>query len=320
MSDLNELRRSVEVSTLEREPEVEQIERRAKEGVRMIAGFAVQSSEARELAYSAIKAEREERIGQYRAACTTLELELAQYDVPVLCFVPRDAFLAMCQRAGLLAFRPAGNEITIDTSSIRCRLWDLGPQWLFPTAVAAILAAIFVPVPAGYAFFSFAATALLASIPMWLLQLMIEHRHNAKVMRQETSDRSALLRRIVFPLPRHEGYGDGVWVDFSLPTPPTDVQDLLYRIPQHAWSSKLQKHVGVKLNVACDPDAITFKRGLDKALLNAINLEIAAERRAWCDPIIFTANAHAVAIVAQFGDFPFERQVIDECLNATWRK
>lgn len=98
-----------------------------------------------------------------------------------------------------------------------------------------------------------------------------------------------------------------------LPNPPQDVVETLL---------KVQKR---KLSVTAVPDAISFAetreqiwqgRGTPKDIwAREQGYEDYAD---WVkrDPIIFTEEGNAAAIIAQFGDFPIEKELVDKVVNA----
>lgn len=98
-----------------------------------------------------------------------------------------------------------------------------------------------------------------------------------------------------------------------LPNPPEDVVETLL---------KVQKR---KLSVTAVPDAISFAESRDQIWSQrGTPKDIWAREQGyedyadWLkrDPIIFTEEGNAAAIIAQFGDFPIEKELVDKVVDA----
>ncbi len=109
-------------------------------------------------------------------------------------------------------------------------------------------------------------------------------------------------------------FPDGISMDSThkatliLPDPPADVADILCKVQ------------GLKLTVAAVGEAIRFgEKPSELVKANAHPKDQWAQAQGyedyqdWLkrDPIIFTEHGDATAIVAQFGDFPIEKTVVD---------
>jgi len=91
-----------------------------------------------------------------------------------------------------------------------------------------------------------------------------------------------------------------------LPDPPADVVATLVK----AADAK------VPMKVAAVADAVSFKESPSQIAGNYIAEQEAIARRLRDDPIIYTELPHATAILAQFGDFPIERELVDRVVSA----
>jgi hypothetical protein len=90
-----------------------------------------------------------------------------------------------------------------------------------------------------------------------------------------------------------------------MPTPPADIAEILLKandIPE--------------LKVAAVADAIAFKETPTQLFRNVRSAEEAVARMLREDPIVYFERGTAAAIIAQFGDFPVERQVVDRIITA----
>jgi hypothetical protein len=95
-------------------------------------------------------------------------------------------------------------------------------------------------------------------------------------------------------------------VGIRLPTPPQDVVDTLKKIASMG-----------NIRVAAEPGAVGFAKSptniiADRILSNWEEEAREAARIRALDPIIFLEEGPAVAIVAQFGDFPIEKELVDK--------
>lgn len=115
-------------------------------------------------------------------------------------------------------------------------------------------------------------------------------------------------------MPDGRSLSSGVSATLILPDPPADVADTLV------------KAQSLKLTVAAVSEAISFAEKPSE-LLKAANSD---PRDIWAreqgyedyqdwvkrDPIVFTEHGTATAIIAQFGDFPIEQEVVDAAVKA----
>lgn len=90
-----------------------------------------------------------------------------------------------------------------------------------------------------------------------------------------------------------------------LPQPPADVAAKLIATT----------NAGLKLKVAAEAGAIGFKESLGDLRKQALSEE-ARRIAAMADPIIYTEEGTATAIIAQFGDFPIERAVVEAVVSS----
>jgi hypothetical protein len=97
-------------------------------------------------------------------------------------------------------------------------------------------------------------------------------------------------------------------VTITFPEPPADVVEVLRRV----------KATDLSVRVASEPSALSLST--DPILYVADSLtrrdvEMRESRaRAGADPIVYVRLGEAVAILAQFGDFPIEKRVIDSVI------
>jgi hypothetical protein len=98
-------------------------------------------------------------------------------------------------------------------------------------------------------------------------------------------------------------------VGIRLPTPPEDVVETL---------KKIAVLPGIK--VAAEPGAVGFSKSPTEIIAERMREEWEEEAREAAriralDPIIYLEEGPAVAIVAQFGDFPMEKALVDAVVS-----
>lgn len=102
---------------------------------------------------------------------------------------------------------------------------------------------------------------------------------------------------------------NGAEASLVLPVPPQDVVDVLLKL----------NRAGVPMKTAAVPEAISFKESVAELRKHEMARREEEARRLEAlrhDPIIYTEHGSVAAIVAQFGDFPIEQEVIDAVVKA----
>ena len=111
-----------------------------------------------------------------------------------------------------------------------------------------------------------------------------------------------------------------VGVAFKLPEPPADVASVLLGLRDLA-QDHTRNYGEPRLRVAAEPSAFALEQSLERLVIDGITSRTAArwERLGaeMADPIIFIERGGAVAIVAQFGDFAIERELVDRVIAST---
>jgi hypothetical protein len=110
-------------------------------------------------------------------------------------------------------------------------------------------------------------------------------------------------------------------VGVTLPLPPANVVDILLKA----------ERAQVKMRVAAVPEAVTLAQSPRQLIANGLRSEWEADAlarrearaRAWRefvnDPIIYVVHGSAVAVIAQFGNFPIEQRIVDEVVKGGLR-
>lgn len=279
--------------------------------------------------------EREWFIGEYRADERELRTLLAQNGITPLGTAPKHAFEKLCDEVGLIRIEPdAQSRIMLDVTGLRYDLeskvgaaalgmllpialgvWIWGlvslAHGLAPLDNAVDIFAAFVTAAGGVIVILAAAAGGAKFAELIGFGYMARRVDNWTPDRRAEWLRSAQKERVVQEWAGTLNNGRPVYDDkdarepvaIRLPDPPPEVAVQLYRLAG----------VGIAVHVAAVPEAIMFQRPLSETLLKNKREHDALLRamHAALDPIIYVERGSAVALVAQYGDFPLERQVVD---------
>lgn len=116
-------------------------------------------------------------------------------------------------------------------------------------------------------------------------------------------NKKEFLKKLFDGLVAHGGSDANV----VLPTPPADVVAILI------------KAEGLSLKIAAEADAINFDKApseIVKSLVDKMEAEARIKERHDADPIVYCEEGTATAVIAQFGDFPVEKMVVDTVVKA----
>jgi hypothetical protein len=95
-----------------------------------------------------------------------------------------------------------------------------------------------------------------------------------------------------------------------LPTPPEDVVDTLRKV---AGMDKLKTAVVPNGFRFAEPPSSYFRKDINEHIRG---VQQRYNRQVWLDPIVYVEYEGTTAIVAQFGEFPVERKIIEQvCRN-----
>lgn len=280
-----------------------------------IAGFLVPDEHARNVAL----AERRGKVATYQTNADQLTNTLRGRGVEPLAVVPTVVWDRICKESRLYRFDPsADGRVRINTSILKViqvcaliesvALWTtpfaillyvaMGVRWQHPSITNCGIAAALVALGVIY----LVASSInpinpFIAVDGWLA------RQTSRILNWLPH---SLLMRCFFPARSEAEFherGDDTYATLALPTPPADVADVLLRV----------KGMGLKL--ALVPAGFQFVETPADLLRGRIE-ELTKQRLvAWqtrpADPIVYMQSGNATAIVAQFGDFPIEREVVD---------
>jgi len=281
-----------------------------------VAGFPVVDTQWHDREREKRIRENGSRLALYRKDVQDVTAELAARDIVPLAVLPSSAWKRICDNAGIYRlFVNERGEVGIhdfwSSAGDRQRFeagWSLVCLLTFVASFSAMIAVARLVTPSSHR----EDLALLA-LPMLLISAALgTGAATAYVSRSicrfvNRASHKELLA-LCFP-----AYTDGTHpglqkialtrARIALPEPPPEVTALLARAR------------GLELFTAAEPDAIRFVES-PTDLLNRLRKE--HEERLRADPIIYLQHGSAVAIIAQFGDFPIEQRVVDEVLGASY--
>lgn len=115
--------------------------------------------------------------------------------------------------------------------------------------------------------------------------------------------------------------------DYLLPTPTPEAAEVLTKLNNNtrhgkaSWDSNGSLFYTNEIGIAAIPEAFSLSVSpvqmvcdweADRAIRDAEARALAAR----LDPIVYVTSGKAVAIVAQFGDFPIEKEIVDQAVQA----
>jgi hypothetical protein len=296
----------------------------------MVSGFSVVTDAPPDSAV-----ERTKR--SYQVDADILRKKLKEIDVEPLAVLPKSWWKRIVEETGLYDLKPDElNQVTVYPQAfVEAKGWQFTNIWTLMSGVCAVALATSVAVSGGgvdsvrdaLAFLGisavggFVSTLVLAAVchssntvfrgvaRLWAKYFVWRNGGDQKVMKAIVDSQKA------------EGWSFDVEV--RLPSPPEDVAATLLKL------RSIEEYRDPEIRVAAEPAAVTFGLAADE-LIARYELEGKAadrERRRekarleayerWLreDPIVYVEYGGAVAIVAQFGDFPIEKEVVDRVVG-----
>ncbi|MFZ1655091.1 MAG: hypothetical protein WBO92_01305 [Candidatus Moraniibacteriota bacterium] len=304
---------------------------------RTVADLSVVSHAARDAWVDPAAAQLQNHLIEYRGHRQILEQKLARVGVNPIATLPSRAWERLSRESGLIQMTPVGDTVAVNLSGpLRsasasqdearkkaqgARFWRavsvviflvvccLGLVWYYHTPQ-------FLPIVLVISYMGTigvgVATSELTSETERHQRDLVQRDHVEAWIKKHEAD--GTLYNELFPggvEPTHEGANSKsiVKIRICLPQPPADVQETIIRAQRS----------GLVLHTAAVPEAIAFAENLvDKVF--AIHTEQEAERIAnsRLDPIVYVEEGKAVAILAQFGDFPIEQELVNKVIGSAF--
>lgn len=294
--------------------------------MRSVAGLRVISNAARDAEFDKNAAKLHDGLLRYRADRQLVVEKLKRVGVEPLAVLPLTAWERICDATKLFRFTPSGNTVRCDTRVLhqeaQAELAKLpvstGLKIFWSLCLLALLAGVTLVTRSnlaeyGNAFDKWAIFPYFAvSMVMFLVwgagsAIAVTESDNsqqsaaamATVLGRHTED--GTLLELLWPNYREPDQGDAVAI--SLPDAPSDVQEKLVAL----------ERARLTMRIAVVKEAIGVDGKLQGAIIGKFVEAMEALKR---DPIVFVREGTAVAIIAQFGDFPIEKEVIEKVINS----
>jgi hypothetical protein len=277
-----------------------------------IAGFEIFKPEEGELAVE------QGKIARHIAARDQVIGTLAKHGVTPLAVLPVALWDDICKRTRLYQFQPNPDGMVIaDASDYRKFLKAAHcitvPFW-WSFLVAGITAAFCVEAPFApmMIFCSILAFMMAHALLFWGYEgkpYVALHQFIARTlaMSYDVLPRSWIKHRL-FPDYKETRSSVISYTRLVLPTPPADVAAVLEKVQ----NLPLRIAVVPQGFDLADPPSRVFGFNFDRErFVRQYRLKLAAQQS---DPIIYYQDRGIVAIIAQFGDFPIEREAVEQAI------
>jgi hypothetical protein len=295
-----------------------------RSATRTIAGFEVEAGTVSHDASASPQAKKLlESMKNFQSSASKLGETLTRQGVTPLAIVPSAFWHNLCQKAGLIRLTPHNDTVHVSNHDVTQQAWHQAslPNKIYSFVVGSpiLKASLFACLISWMLFYAFPNEGMaILAILMTCVSLVtivisayeagdsdLEPRHMKTVLRKAIKSHTKTGTLPVLLWPEGKATRNGTNLRIALPQPPVDVQKKL----RAAAKTKMDLHV------AAVPEAIGFKDDVAAVLLNAEQKRQEAIVEAKRDPIIFLEDGDAVAIVAQFGDFPIEQAVVEEAIR-----
>jgi hypothetical protein len=320
----------------------------APQRLRVISGIEVVSNAKRDAAVDPAAESRLQRLQTFRGDEAALVAKLRAHDIEPLAVVPITAWDRLCTEAKLFRFVPKGDIVRVDPEQNNI---VAGAQKLVDTTVVKRTVIAELTVIAAFigtfGYFLMAGTAAISasSFTSAILNAVVVGLMTGLILVMYVIPGSALQRKwldahIRALVGHHAKAGtlpEQLWPEYhepplpaarktrskklktpidtatqltiALPVAPDDVQKRLVR----------SENLGLPLQLAVVGEAISFKEDVAEALIgNRAYWENywRARSEAQNDPIVFVIHGTAVGVLAQYGDFPIEQEVVTKVVNS----
>lgn len=302
---------------------------------RNVAGLTIVRNASRDAEVDPGSAEFADTLMRFCADEMLVRKKLKAQGVEPIAVLPATAWETLCDRAKLFRFAPKKNLVWIDDGIMQEAVAKVREEEesLITTAHKKLskrhkLIALACALPVVARFFFewppygyWSIVALAVNFIVWGESEIAASigNHLPPQKERETAAIKALVERYTADSTLYERLWPGfkepakverrreITIGVVLPTPPEDVVETLIRA----------ERARLPLQVAAVGEAIRLRHDVVSVFTEARARQIEAERlEASRDPIIYVKEGSAVAIVAQFGDFPIEQEVIREVVNS----
>jgi len=315
-------------------------ERAAKERLTVVAGFIVEDKLPGIKMLDDARQERKRAIENYHICRDEMKERLNRSCIEPLAILPKTAWEHICNASGLFRFEPDNSgQVKVSTALLK-KFESRAENTLICTVLVGALALGFRAFLVSDSWFEalaitgFEVVALFFTCGLvfvhgkkgvagYELRLWVQKLSVAVQARIFASQPREQVLREFFPNSAQMYFPNSIndsWreVRLILPKPPADVEAILLKARD------------LKLKVAAVADAVAFAESPSEILWRSYD-NIAARKleewqrreyekqiRAETDPIVYYEHGSAVAIIAQFGDFPVEHDVVNNVVNSEY--
>lgn len=281
-------------------------DRVAKAGMRIIAGLAVNDEMAVNSALDRALRERRDAADEYRHDRDRVIDKLGELGIKPLAVLPKTAWERICSASGLFRLSPDRNGKVPISDSVVKKVEKLASH---TGLVGVIILCMLGGVALGMLTPGGVPGGFVGAIALFFLAIVIFTMNNGALGNRfdEVVAKMYFGCHAMKPWKRQlrDLLTDGPDLEESelrarviLPSPPAETAAVLLKARM------------LNLKVAAVADAIGFAEMPGSMFAREYN------RRLKTDPIVYHEHGTAVAIIAQFGDFPIEERVVNEVVNS----
>ncbi len=286
-----------------------------------IAGFAVIDNDALNQSIESSKETRRQTLARYRSDRDKIREQLSSFGIPVLTVVPAKAFRRLCDESGLVTLSPHTSDENVIypqrlIREFKEKTFDISSTILgLASASVGILTLVYTCIEAGdlltLGHFSklLVGSAIVSVIASMIFGIPQKSMRDLLTRYLINNFCKRPMKEILSELQKVDTGSRGRKISFNLPKPPEDVAVTLLRANSY----------NLPLWVAADPSALSFDVPIEALLQDEMNRQ--EERRKMMpllehDPIVYVIQGEAAAIIAQFGDFAIEEEVMQKVMHS----
>lgn len=302
---------------------------------RSVAGLSIVSNAARDADVDAEAAQLADRLMRFRADKTLVEQKLRMHEVMPIAVLPLTAWDQLCNRTKLFRFSPKDNAVRI-SASIMEGATQKTREAEDPLAAARYKQQRRVHLPIGLAGITVGIAWLAGFLPYGGLGFVLAAANfitwglralgveDGSFLGPRKDREATMIRDLVkqyqedeslfihlwpgYKEPENSKQGRELKVHIALPTPPPEIEQKLIR----AERARLPLHIAVV------GEAIALRDDVASIFIGERTRQLTEMTwaRFLSDPIVYVIEGSAVAVLAQFGNFPIEHEVMREVINS----
>lgn len=296
---------------------------------RYVAGLMVVSNAARDAAADAGAADLFRRLSQFRTDSKILNSKLRNTGITPAAVLPFSAWDYLCTRSKLYRFNPnekqevrvsmkALDDASDEANQAKIKTPNMACAWLVPP-IAIAFGFLFYRLGLE-GFFVFVWDFLASLFGGSFMAIMLEGMGNKERSRLkatilhsklDVAMKNGVICELLWPEYREPvRKNPHAVIRIGLPDPPPEVQQILVKA----------NLANLHLKVAAVREGITLREDPYDVFMKAEKKRLLEEARlrALADPIVYMVEGSAVAIIAQYGDFPIEQELVTEVVNSVY--